>query len=238
MLNAFVDDQLEPGEKDLAFDEIARDEALSDQVRRLRELKAMVQHAYNDPPVQRPYPQESRYSQAKRGAFSLRSLAACSLLLALGGVSGWFFATLGAGPSRQDTSLLFQANAHSDPRPKSGNILIQVDNSDPVRVRTALDESENLLETSRRAHKDLHVEIIANNSGIDLLRSGVSPYARRIALMQAKYPNLRVVACKLTVDRLRDKGVTVHLLPRTGSVTSAYDEISMRLHEGWDYIRI
>ena len=76
------------------------------------------------------------------------------------------------------------------------------------------------------------------HSGVDLLRSDVSRYARRVALMEAKYPNLKFIACGLTLSRLRKSGVTIHLLPNTGSAYSAPDEITRRLREGWDYIRM
>lgn len=238
LLNAFVDNQLEPGEKDLAFDEIAHDGALHDQVCRLRELKAMVQHAYGTPPMPRRYPAARRRTPMKGGAYSLRSLATCMLLLAIGGASGWFLASLKGAQLSQDMGLLFPAISHNEAPSKSSNIVIQVGTSDPLRIETALDESEKLLETSRRAHKDLKVEIIANNSGVDLLRSDVSRYARRVALMEARYPNLKFVACGLTLKRLRKNGVKIQLLPNTGSVASAPAEITRRLHEGWDYIRM
>lgn len=244
LLNAFVDNQLEPGEKDLAFEEIARDETLHDQVCQLREMKAMVQHAYDDPPEPSPFLPGQRhmlanpYSGLKRAAYPLRSFATCALLLAIGGASGWLIASQQAAQSRHEMGLLFPVISHYNMPAKSDNIVIQVGNSDPVRIETALDASERLLRTSRRAHKNVKVEIIANNSGLDLLRSDVSRYARRVALMEAKYPNLKFVACGLTLNRLKKKGVKVHLLPNTGSVPSAPAEITRRLQQGWDYIRM
>jgi len=73
---------------------------------------------------------------------------------------------------------------------------------------------------------------------VDLLRSDVSPYAKRIALMQAKYPNLDFLACSQTINKLQKNGVIVHLLPHTGVAPSAVEQINKRLQQGWDYVRV
>lgn len=232
-LNAFVDNQLEPEEISHAFEAVGRDEALKSAVCELRELKEMLQHAYQSPPVR-------KQSSPKpwRVPAQIQSLAACLLLLVLGGVSGWFISTLTESGPGHDLGHLFQAISRSDRGAEPGKIMVYVGNSDPVRLKTALDESENLLETYGRAHRMLRVEIIANESGVDLLRADVSHYAGRIALMQAKYPNLSLVACTQTLKKLKRRGLSVRLLPDVQSVSSAAEEIKRRLQEGWDYVRV
>lgn len=232
-LNAFVDNQLEPEEKGHAFDVIGRDEALRASVCELRELKEMVQHAYQHPPV----PKQSS-GKRLRSPFQLQSLAACLLLLMVGGISGWFMSDLTGAQPGHEIVHLFQAISRNDTGAEPNKIMVYVGNANPVRLKTALDESESLLETYQRINQKLQVEIIANDSGVDLLRAGVSPYAQRIARMQAKYPNLSLVACTQTLNKLQRRGVAVHLLPNIKSVFSAADEIKKRLEEGWDYVRV
>lgn len=231
-LNAFVDNQLGSEERDLALGAMARDDSLKTSACALRELKEMTRLAYHCPPI-------PRYSStgARRTLFRLQSLAACLLLLMIGGGAGWLMSTLDNPEPDRDLHL-FQAISHNDNGAAPRNIMVYVGNSNPVRLKSALDESENLLETYGRVNQKLKVEIIANDSGVDLLREGVSHYARRIARMQAKYPNLSLIACTQTLNKLQKMGVKVRLLPKIKSVSSAAEEIKKRLAKGWDYIRV
>ncbi len=231
-LNAFVDNQLDAEEKGLAFDAIGKDDALRGAVCEVRELKEMVRHAYQDPPGYR------RLREKWRSRIQLQSLAACLMLLMVGGLSGWLVSTISESGTGRELGHLFQAISRSDRGSEPSKIMIYVGNANPVRLRAALDESENLLEDYRRDNQKLRLEIIANDSGVDLLRAGVSRYAGRIAMMQARYPNLSLVACTQTLNKLQRRGVAVRLLPNIKTVTSAADEIRKRLKEGWDYVRV
>jgi len=231
-LNAFVDNQLESTEKSMAFDAIDKDEALKERVCDLRGLKEMVQHAYHQPPLgqhspvrrQRSWPP---YSQA---------LAAC-LMLMIGAASGWFGHVWSGGDSDREMTRLFQTAQNNDFSDEPRKIIVQVSSSNPTRLKSALDETENLLDSYRKENRHLQIEIIANSSGAALLRSDVSPYVARLGMMKAKYPNLDLVVCSQTLDKLRAQGVNVQLLPQTTIAPSAAQQIKKRLREGWDYVR-
>jgi uncharacterized protein len=232
-LNAFVDDQLESAEKSMAFDAIEHDEALKERVCDLRGLKEMVQHAYHQPPLGKHSPAKRRrswpsYSQA---------LAAC-LMLMIGAASGWFGHVWSGGDSDREMTRLFQATQGNDFGDEPRKIIVQVSSSNPTRLKSALDETESLLESYNREHRHLQIEIIANSSGAALLRSDVSPYAGRLGLMKAKYPNLELVVCSQTLDKLRAQGVSVQLLPHISVAPSAAQQIKKRLLQGWDYVRV
>jgi intracellular sulfur oxidation DsrE/DsrF family protein len=81
------------------------------------------------------------------------------------------------------------------------------------------------------------VEIIANRTGIELLDANTSPYAARLAMLHRQFPQLRIVACGQTLDRLRAKGKQFALLPGTEVAPSALDEVVKRLRDGWVYVR-
>lgn len=231
LLNSFVDNELETDEKSEILDTIGRDAALKERVCELRGLKEMVQHAYPAhmrPPAKKLHPRLPY----------IQSLAACLFLLLLGGASGWFISAWSGSKSDSKMLQLLQAMQNNDIANEPDKIIVHVSNSNPVRLKTALDETESLLETYKRANRQLKVEIIANGGGVDLLRSDVSPYGARIGLMKAKYPNLDYLVCSQTVNNLRKKGVIMHLLPHTGMASSAVDEINKRLLQGWDYVRV
>jgi intracellular sulfur oxidation DsrE/DsrF family protein len=82
------------------------------------------------------------------------------------------------------------------------------------------------------------VEIVANGGGLDLLREGVSAYPQRIARLRGTYPGLALVACGQTVQRLRDGGADVQLLPGTSIASSALDQVVLRMQQGWAYVKI
>ncbi len=238
LLNSFVDGELAPHETGEMFITIGRDDALKERVCELRGLKEMVMHAYHMPP-------DNKISPNKRpGAWqiprfqNLPRLATCMLMLLLGLGSGWVM--FGGSHSMGDPKLmrLFETAQGSQLIEKSGNIIVHVSNSNPVRLKTALDETESLLSLYKRENRHVNVEILANGSGMDLLRSDVSPYAKRIAMMKAKYPNLDLLACQQTIMKLQKQGINVKLLPHTGSTHSAVEEIDKRLHQGWDYVRV
>ncbi|MBZ0106333.1 MAG: hypothetical protein K8H84_11980 [Sulfuricella denitrificans] len=232
-LNAFIDDQLDPAEKSRAFELIEQDESLKARVCELRGLKARVRHAYLNP----PQPARAATKSWLSGALSRQALAA-SLFLALGSVSGWFAHNWTGYGSDREVMRLLQAVQRNDIGGDPRKLMIHVGNSNPVRLATALDEAENLLASARHAKRPMQVEIIANGGGLDLLRADASPYARRIVSMREKYPNLDLTACGQTVRNLRAKGVEVRLLPDTGVASSALDEITLRLKQGWGYIKV
>jgi intracellular sulfur oxidation DsrE/DsrF family protein len=232
-LNAFVDDQLDGDEKSHTFDAIEQDDALKERVCELRGLKERMRHAYEHPPVRGRAAVKGRRLRASH----LQALAAC-LLLCIGGASGWFAHTwTGMGGDREMTRML-QSVQRNDVGVEPQKIIVHVGSSNPVRLKTALDETENLLDSYRRSNRQLQVEIVANGGGVDLLRADVSPYAKRIGLMQEKYPNLGFLACGQTIQKLQDKGVDVKLLPHTAVASSAVDQITLRLKQDWVYIRV
>lgn len=233
-LNAFVDDQLESAEKNQVFEAIEQDEALKDRVCDLRGLKEMVQHAYHQSPAIGAH---APIKRMRAWPPYIQALAACLLLL-IGGASGWFgHAWSGAG-GEPEVVRLFQTTQGDDFGNEPRKYIVQVSSSNHTRLKSALDETESLLESSRQEHRELQVEIVANGSGAELLRADLSPYGERIGFLQAKYPNLNFMVCNVTLAKLRDQGINVQLLPHTGIAASAALQVRKRLLQGWDYVRV
>lgn len=234
-LNSFVDDQLDSSEKIRAFEIINQNEILKNRVCELSALKVIVKHAYNQPP---DYVLPQKRFQ-RHWTKHIQSLAACLLLL-MGGVSGWLthswinksdsqnqnIASM-LLTSQRDDSIATDATI-ADAR----KIILHISNSNPTRLKAALDETEGLLNNYKRANRFIQVEVIANKQGVDLLRTNLSPYKERISLMQKKYPNLNFMVCGQTINKLKNEGNKVELLPLTGVATSAADQINKRLLQG------
>jgi len=232
-LNSYVDDQLDPSEKIQAFDIIRRNDNLKERVCELRGIKEAVQYAYDSPP---PYIRPA-IKQLRPWTTRFQSLAACFLLCA-GGILGWLTHSWSGSDSGQDVISMIQPSQRVDSIPEIRKVIVHVSNSNPMKIKAALDETEGLLETYKRANRQIQVEVIANKRGVDMLRSDVSTYDGRISLMQGKYPNLSFLVCGQTISKLKNEGKSVKLLPHTAVATSAADEINIRLQQGWGYVRI
>jgi intracellular sulfur oxidation DsrE/DsrF family protein len=113
--------------------------------------------------------------------------------------------------------------------------LLHVASGDPVELATALRRAEFLLES---APDDgvRQVEIVANEQGLNLLRSDVTQFAAEISVLQAN--DVVFYACSKTIQKLEDNGVEVRLVPHTIAEYTALDRVVTRMQEGWQYEKI
>lgn len=232
-LNSFVDNQLDATEKMQAYETIRQDDKLKAQVCELRSLKDLIQQSYAQPPV----PKKTAAAHSWPPIRYLHPLAAC-LLIFVGGASGWLTHAWLTGERHHDTVSLLQDSQQYDAIAQTRKVIFHIGSSDRAKFKAALDETENLLDSYKRANKQLQVEVITNKGGVDLLRMDASTYKQRIALMQAKFPNLHFLACGQTIKKLHGKGKYVQLLPHAEIASSASEQINKRLAEGWDYVKI
>ena len=145
---------------------------------------------------------------------------------------------MGHGRLMGDAARSLRQIAQASPAQADGtHVVLHIATDDPARVNAALDDAEDLLKTYSSSHRKVRLEVIANAEGINLLRAGYSPYAARIEAMTKRYDNIAFLACRRAIDRMRTKGVDVHLIPDVKVVPEALDAIVSRLRKGWVYIR-
>ena len=104
-------------------------------------------------------------------------------------------------------------------------------------MHSALDDAEHLLSTYRNNKQPLRLEIIANDTGLNLMRTDVSIYQDRIRKLVTEYNNVRFLACSRAIKRLESQGVNVELLPEIQIAPSAMEQIIQRMQAGWQYIK-
>jgi intracellular sulfur oxidation DsrE/DsrF family protein len=229
-LNAFVDGELDAQDEGRVLDALRRDPELAQQVHELRLNKDLMRHAY--PPA--PGVRRVRRKSLPGG---WRGLAAAAVaLIAIGAAGGWAGHTW-QNEDADDYSRLARSATSATAAPTDDKILLHVSSSAPDRVAAMLEETESALAAARRDGRALQVEILANNTGLDVLRADRPGPAAQLEALRARYPNLTLVACRQTIERLHEKGVTVRLLPDAEVATSALDEVVKRIHEGWTYVR-
>lgn len=231
-LNASIDGQLDRKDQARLMERLRNDPALAQRGCQLQKAHELVRLAYqSEQPHESPRPAPAARRPWRTGLVA-------SLLIGFGMVLGLLGGTY---YSQQPSSLLELASTvHT---PDAGDkplwrVLLHVSTHDPYRFRILLEETEKLLESSRKEHQAVEVQILANGEGLELVRNSNTPHARRLRALQDRYSNLVVSACNEALTRLRQKGVDIELLPQTRVVSSALDEILHRQKQGWTYIRI
>ena len=222
-LNAFVDNQLGAEECEEILAAIATDVELGQRVCALRSTRELVRHAYGRLPAARRTPR--RHLPLWGGAL------AAGVVLAIGVLIGWQGHHAAAvietpGAMAAWTDRLFAA--------EPARILIHLDSSRAEQMDAALDLAEAYLAKTGNAR----IEIIANNTGLDLLRARTTPYAARITELKTQHQRVAFVACGQTIARLRGGGQDVSLVPEAVVTRTAIEHVAERVQQGWTYLKI
>lgn len=223
ILNAYLDNELDPVERAAMLDRIATDSDLGARACELWQLKQMLRGAY-------PMPEQKSALAGRRFATPHwpQALAAL-LLLMVGSFAGWFSHDRAEG----DRLLARQIEAI---RTDGGQVVLHLFSDEPARMEAALQTAERLANEHDRAGRPFRVEFIANGPGLHLLRDGGSPYAARLVALR-RYDNLKLIACREAMGRMRERGIDVTLLPGVIEAPSAEGELAERLTQGWRYVQ-
>jgi len=218
-----VDGELDSEEKSRLLNESEHSEELDQRLCKQRKLKDLVRHAYVDVPP----PKYIASSQLAQSGFLSKSLVAGVMLVL--GLSGGFFVH-----NYFDQSQELATSVVSEPT-QIQNYLLHVVSGEPEQMLAALEQARYLLESAGE-DEFRQVEIIANEQGINLLRSDITPYAEQISALQEN--NVVFYACSKTIERLEEKGVKVELVPYANPDYTALDRVVTRMQAGWKYEKI
>lgn len=235
-LNAFVDGELDSAEKARLLEALCHDEQLNARVCEMQKVRELLQHAYEHPPA----PLGRQAENGGHGSRWFGTGIAAGIMLVVGTILGWGL----HGYQTPQSGLLDIAQSMQTNPPMAGSdntwrVVLHVTTADPYRLKTVLDEAEDLLQNRLLQKNPVEVEILANGRGLNLLRTDTSPFAARIQALQARYDNLAFKACQNTINRLkREKRIEVKLLPAAQVVPTAIGEVIHRQRQGWAYIQI
>ena len=218
-LNAFVDGELDPEEKQRLLSKTGEDPELDQRLCQQRKMKELVKLAYEDVPL----PKRSGPKPLGRGGLFGRGLAAAILLAA--GMALGFLGGQSVDRAADTVAVVVEPERY----------LLHVASGAPHDMAEALQRAEYLL-ASAPDDGVRQVEIVANEQGIDLLRSDVTQFAVEISLLQAN--DVVFYACSKTIQRLEENGVEVQLVPHAVSDYTALDRVVIRMQEGWQYEKI
>lgn len=221
-LNAFVDNELGALEREEILAAVAGDAELGKRLCALRSTKDLVRHAYGHVPA-------ARRKRDRRLPLWGGALAAGVALVA-GVLIGWQGHRAAASwPS--ESAFAWVGNLFAA---QPSRILIHLDSAQPERMEEALDLAEAYL--ARAGHA--RVEVVVNNSGLDLLRKEATPYAARIASLSSRNEMLAFVACGNAIARYRSAGLNVTLVPEARVERTAVEHVVERVRQGWTYVKI
>lgn len=224
ILGAYIDNELDTQERASLLDQFTADSSLRSRACELWQLKQMVCGAY-PAPAQKSAPAGRHGFGAPRWTHAL----AASLLVSLGTISGWL------AHGRTDAERLMAEQIETI-RAEGGRVVLHLFSDEPARMEAALDMAERLANARDRAGQPFRVEFVANGPGLHLLRAGASPYAARVAALR-HHANLRLIACREAMNRMRERGIDVTLLPGVEETPSAESELAVRLTQGWRYVQ-
>lgn len=236
-LNACIDGQLDHSDQERLLEMLRDNPEMAHRNCQLQKAHELVRLTYHS--EQPPENGSAGYTPPRHWMMGL----VASLLIGMGVLIGM----IGGGYFKQNSSLLELANTIHTPSSEQGplagdkqhwQVMLHVNSNDPYRFSVLLDETEQLLEDSRKNQQEIEIEILTNGPGLELVRDSDTPHARRLRALQDRYSNLVVSACSQALKRLRQKGTDIKLLPKTRVVPSALDNILRRQREGWTYIRI
>ena len=222
-LHAYLDGQLSHAECESLLKELEVDPKLRNTLNEMRQLKELVQHAYNDiEPPARPLVEQDT-PRRRIASFGVAAL----LLLSLGFTGGWLSKTL---PGNSEGGMQLAA-VEAHPR-----VVLHIASAEDNKFQETLDRAELLLTQYRS--QGAQIEVVANSEGIDLLRTNTSPFVERIRSMMTEYDELSFIACHNAVARLEREGIKVVLIPSTKEAPSVVEHIIERVRDGWTYIKV
>lgn len=225
MLVSFADGELDTHDRELLLTLLDLDSELNREVWELRKLKDMVDISYQEIPA---VPVQTTRHQDKRNWCWQSAMA-----LSVAALTFAFYLLV----SHADT--LSQRVWGSTPELAETRILLHLTRYDTALIENLLDEVEFLLQANLTAERPIRIEVVANGSGLDLLRVGHTHFAERIRRLHMDYGNVTFAACRNTIERLqRETGVLTELLPEAVIVNSGVVEAIQRQKQGWAYIDV
>jgi len=227
VLAAFVDGVIDAEITETIINSMDRDMDVRERVYKLRRSKDLMKLAYGSACAPSNTPSNKKTSLWKRFALSIAaSLTAISIVLCTG-ASGYYFGQHKQYALNINPSSIYQNSNH---------ILLHISESDTKQFSAALSYAENFLNIQEP--KGRKIAVVANSTGLDILRAGVSPFEKKIRNMIKKYDNVFFIACANSIRNLREKGIEPVLIDKVRVEKPAMDHIISYVQKGWTYKKV
>ncbi|MFV2061258.1 MAG: hypothetical protein ACC653_11295 [Gammaproteobacteria bacterium] len=233
-INSYIDNELDINEREELLAALRHDKVLSARVCRLKNVKDMVQLAYQNDNL-------LKQTNVKQKKSHYLAPAIAASLLFIGVTLGWF---ANSNITQQPSLLDLAKTAQLPHQPalqeqKDWRLMLHVSSYDPKRYGFLLHETEELLKTSLENNENVQIEMLTNGPGLALMKDQDESFTRKLKELANKYDNFRLLACEKALKRLKvEKGIDLKLVPEATTVNSALHHVIQRQKEGWSYINI
>jgi intracellular sulfur oxidation DsrE/DsrF family protein len=233
-INSYLDNELDMNEREELLEALRYDTELSTRVCRLKNVKDMVQLAYQSDNF-------SKQVNVKQKNNRYLAPAVAASILFIGVTLGWF---ANSNIAQQPSLLELAKTAQLPHQPalqkqKNWRLMLHVSSYDPKRYGYLLHETEELLKTSLQNNEKVQIEMLTNGPGLALMKAQDESFTRKLTELANKYDNFRLLACEKALKRLKvEKGIDLKLVPEATTVNSALHHVIQRQKEGWSYINI
>lgn len=232
MINAFIDDELDQQDRFAIKEAMQNDTELRARIESLCALKKTVKLSYQQLPVV-----DGRSSGNYSVTDSRMQHVAMVTVLTVGLLLGWLArGEYGSGEHSEAYANTIQLDTQV--AEQSSKVILHVSSSEPDKLNYTLQQISRIIAQYKSHKMDFEIEVVANASGIDLLRDDVSPYKQEIIDVMDRYQNVTFIACNNAIDRLRLQGIEPRFITHTRTGVTAVDQIVKRLQQGWVYLKV
>jgi intracellular sulfur oxidation DsrE/DsrF family protein len=228
VLEAFVDAQLDAQTCEIIINEMHNNPQIREHVYRLRRSKDLLKLGFATATA--PSEKQKRNADSFWQPYSLTMVACVAALFisVSSAVLGYYFARQ-ATPNINNMAQLQTSES-------TQRILLHISDADKKHFSAALSYAENFL--TKHESSGGQIAVVANAGGLDLMRSGVSPYEKQIIQMMKAHDNVYFIACANSIRALRDKGIKFKLINHVQVDKPAMDQIIEYVKDGWTYKKV
>ncbi|WGD29652.1 hypothetical protein AncyloWKF20_18085 [Ancylobacter sp. WKF20] len=129
------------------------------------------------------------------------------------------------------------ARAAAQPVPKAHRLVILVDSNDRTVMGHAISYAANISRAYAMKSEAVQIEIVANGSGIELLRDDISPLKQPLAALQKALPHLTLSMCdssRLIAEQ--KEGHAIAPLPGARIVPFGIGRVMELQEAGWSFL--
>lgn len=230
ILGAFVDGEVDAGNREAIIQAMESDPDLRERVYCLRRSRDLMKLGFGD-----ATPRSSRTKQQHRRwfPFSTRlaaSIAALAISFGAGMLGHLYFQ---GQPGVAGQLLASSGQLQSD----KNNVILHISESNPQQFTAAITYAEKFLQEHQS--QGYQIDVVAHASGLDFMREDVSPLKQQMVEMLAKYDNVHFIGCANAISMLRKKGIEPAIIQGVSTDSTAFDHIVNRLQSGnWKYIKV
>ncbi|MDT8386751.1 MAG: hypothetical protein RQ736_04515 [Thiogranum sp.] len=230
-LGAFVDGQLNETDRSSVIRALDASFELREQVYQLRRATDLVKLGFGGATSSAAKPPSWRIGLTRRHAFAL---AASVAMLGIGFSAGSLDYSFTGSGTMQAGQAMQELSAAPVPQ-QTNHVVLHIEDSDPRQFIAALNYVDTFLQ--QYAGGGGEIEVVANAGGLDMMRSGLSPYEQRVVDMINRHGNVSFVACSNAIRNLELQGIEPGIISNVDTDETALQHIVARLQSGWTYVK-